>query len=126
MQEADPVEHCDVTLRSRIRYIRLAGERSHPIPSQHLVQARIKDQYQDQGYIDLIRFSANTLSKHGLPHPPADPPLVPRQPHHPPHPTQHRSFKRRPPPTRGEEKVRTFFYTECRAHTKLSKSKIKR
>ena len=52
MQEADPVEHCDVTLRPRIRYIRLVGERSHPIPSKHLVQARIriKDQDKDQGY----------------------------------------------------------------------------
>ena len=121
MQEADPVEHCDVTLRSR--YIRLASEWSHTIPSQHFVQARIKEQYQDQGYIGLIPFSANTLSKHGLPHPPTDPPLVPRQPHHPPHPAQRRSFKGRPPPTRGEEKVRTVvvFYTERRAHTKLSK-----
>ena len=41
MQEADPVEHYDVICG---RYIRLAGERSHPIPNQHLVQARNKDQ----------------------------------------------------------------------------------
>ena len=70
-----------------------------------------------------IPFSADTLSKDGLPHPSVDPPLVPRQPHHPPHPAQRWSFKRRPSPTRGEEKVRTVvvFYTECWAHTKLSK-----
>ena len=49
MQEADPVEHCDVTLWPRIRYIRLVGERSHPIPSKHLVQARIKDQGSGSG-----------------------------------------------------------------------------
>merc|ERR1719432_157206 len=91
------------------------------------IRIRIKDIVPGLPVNGLIRFSANTSSKHGLPHPPADPPLVPRQPHHPPDPTQRRSFKRRPPPTRGEEKVRTVVvsYTERRAHTKLSKSEIK-
>merc|ERR550525_470175 len=88
MQEADPVELCDVTCG---RYIRLACGRSHPILSQRLVQARIRIKDMDKGFIRLacitisIPFSANSSSEHGVPHP-ADPPLVPRQPHHPTHP----------------------------------------
>merc|ERR1719500_2344538 len=91
------------------------------------IRIRIKDIVPGLPVNGLIRFSAHTSYKHGLPHPPADPPLVPRQPHHPPHPAQRQPFKRRSPPTRGEEKVRTVvvFYTERRAYTKLSKSEIK-
>ena len=78
----------------------------------------------------LILLSANTFSSkdHGLPHCPADPPLVPCQPHHPPHPTQCWSRRRQPDPTDGdEEQDRRFivFYTECRAHKKLSNQEIK-
>ena len=43
MQEANPVKPCDVMCGGR-RYISLVCERSHPIVSQHLVQARIRIQ----------------------------------------------------------------------------------